>query len=334
MDNILNVIKRRTSKILGGYYTEYLFLKNFKNMYRFSKNWWFCYDSNNDEFRYFLNSNSKNDIDREFEKILNKNNIKNNQVVYLNGEFKILCRNNIYSINEFVELNNLTPIEKQKQVRKHDDYLVDRCIKEFDNLGILNDIGSSILLEDSFLNKYFYTSNIDALGIDTSGTVRCYEIKFKDEFTKDIGGKKRLVFGFDKFQMDKIYRNLNMLNVPTSNIVLYNYLHVKGDTDKTNIFSFMDELNRLKIDELVWMEYDIDFDKKYAIHKVGNKDTSWNGLRERDVYCLELDNFINFPPNNKNSSWGPCFKGGGRKMLRINGKTQEQFMGCTCYKNH
>lgn len=48
---------------------------------------------------------------------------------------------------------------------------MDRCITEFDNLGILDNIGSSILLEDSFLNKYSYTSNIDALGIDISGTV-------------------------------------------------------------------------------------------------------------------------------------------------------------------
>jgi len=67
LDNILNVIKRSNSKILGGYYTEYLFLKNFKNRYRFSENWWFCYDPYNKEFRYFLNSNSRNDVDKKFE---------------------------------------------------------------------------------------------------------------------------------------------------------------------------------------------------------------------------------------------------------------------------
>lgn len=54
-------------------------------MYRFSKNWWFYYDPNNNESIYFLNGNSKNDIDEGFEKILNKNKIKSNQVIYVDG---------------------------------------------------------------------------------------------------------------------------------------------------------------------------------------------------------------------------------------------------------
>lgn len=60
-------------------------MKTFENMYRFSKNWWFYYDPNNNESIYFLNGNSKNDIDEGFEKILNKNKIKSNQVIYVDG---------------------------------------------------------------------------------------------------------------------------------------------------------------------------------------------------------------------------------------------------------
>ena len=335
---------KRNSKILGGYVTENLFSELFiqKNKIPYTKEWWFSKTIDRKIF-WFVEKNELTPLDLKIKDILQKWGYECYQLYFIGDSWEILSlgTGNQWNVEQFVEEHKIVKVNKKNNKSDLSDCTADeinqlkRCVEYYKKYNLLEVIKKSIDIEDSFLNKYFYTSNIDLFIDMKEWNVEepvCLEIKFKDEFM--IGD--RGYFGMDCYQLDQEYRILEEAGMQIFNIILYNDSRNKYRKTTTNIFDYLDQATILK-----WKYVKVSKQNKYKKYSMNSKKTSFTGMkdRKRSVYCipvetvhdlLEIEEITKEPMENfKNSYQVRCPECGGELRER-NGKYGE-FWGCRNY---
>jgi len=236
----------RSSKIIGGYVTEYLFIDRFANTDNivYSKDWWFSKSRKNNRKYYFVETNNLSSLDIKVATLLQKKGQECYQLYKDKDSWKVasIVNKENYTISEFLIKNSIDEIEKynvDKTISADEMRQLKRCIEYYKKINVVTDIERSIQIEDAFLNKYFYSSNIDLI-IDEKEKDHslpiCLEIKFKDEFMID----SKPVFGMDCFQIDNVYNILEWSGMKVFNVILYDSVRSKERKTTTNIMDFID----------------------------------------------------------------------------------------------
>lgn len=332
------IIKSRTSKIVGGYITE----NEFQN--RFNKNgtkesssvWWASVEnSKTNALTYFVVCNELSELDKKIYKILTGSGVQCRQIIRYSEEWLIkdIETEMTRSIDQYVrdhKLNSLHDGIKYSGTKHPEDSSMTGCLDYFRKHNLLMKIARSIELEDLFLNRYFYTTNVDLFLEGKNGAPVCLEIKFKNEFMHtDESGRKLLVFGVDEFQYNNVFIPMLKAGIKVEVCLLYNDIKNEQNTSTTNIISFLEE----KRDPLIWKYREITLEDAFERFNVSQRYTSWRGENERVVYCLPLVDFMDLSVHGDSRSWGRCPLGGGKRVIR-NSQNGNQFMGCTCYSKH
>ena len=280
----------RSSKIVGGYVTENLFVKNFvKRDVLYTKSWWFS-KTKRDKVFWFVEKECLSELDYEIVKLLQEKGYQCYQLFKASDVWNIVQIGTeiSWSIDEFVNKNNLQMISKVKREADGSDDEVKqlkRCIDYYKKINLLSDIERSINIEDLFLNKYFYTSNIDLfVGIKRENTIvpMCLEIKFKDEFL--VGNVP--YFGMDCYQLEQEYSILEYAGMKLFNVILYNDSRNKARKTTTNIFDYLNNHN-----DLIWKYARVSRLIKYEKYHLQSTKTNFTGAKNksRSVYCVPMD---------------------------------------------
>jgi hypothetical protein len=340
-------IRTRTSKIIGGYVTENMFLHEYRTLFpdrAYSKGWWGGIEKSKDRLlTFFVVKDELNDLDYRVIERLQRHGHYWKQLTCENNCWFVKDFSSSLKIEEYVRARGLEQNHDPNMIHPQvtDDPCLDECIEEYERVEMLQEIASSIYIEDHFLNVYFTISNIDLICENSQGVPIYVEIKFKNEFSKEYSnGKSRLVFGIDEFQYDNLFKSFINSGMQVLNAVLYNDVKVKQNTSRTIIFEFLRKKNN---QGLIWKSTLISLSAGYEKHSVDYDHTSWNGKGGRTVYCIPLQNYLEFGTNSfeedlkqcyPESTWGICDKCSEAKVIRINRSNGNEFMGCLGYSKH
>ena len=332
------IIRTRTSKIVGGYITEILFSRMLDRQYPdllYSRGWWGGIE-NAEEHKlvFFAVKETLNELDYLLINRLEAYGYEWKQVSLQNGHIIIKDSNSTWSRDEFVKKRAIKASHDPNVDRKprYDDPNMDKCLQFYEKAGMLNEIATSIFIEDHFLNAFYTISNIDFICRDNKGNPFYVEVKFKNEFKKLCkDGITRLVFGIDEFQYDYLFDAFYKCGMHVTNVILYNDSKDTSNTSSTVIFDYMK--NRTE-EEYLWRRAVIKMDAQYERFTVYAKHTSWYSNSSRTVYCVPLTDYSNM----KNSciierrthatGWGKCPKCGGEKVIRRNKRTGIELFVC------
>jgi len=335
-------IRTRTSKIIGGYVTENLFLQEYRNLFSaaYSKGWWGGIERSKDKLlTFFIVKDELNDLDLKVIERLQGHGYCWKQLTCENNQWFVKDSASSMTIEEYVRVRELVPNIIHHQVK--DDPYLDNCIQEYERDGMLQEIASSIYIEDNFLNVYFTISNIDLICENSEGIPVYVEIKFKNEFQKEYSdGIKRLVFGIDEFQYDNLFTAFINCGMQVINVVLYNDVKDKQNTSETVIFEFLSKKNN---QGMIWKYKSISLSEGYEKHSSDNGQTGWGGKGRRTVYCIPLKKYSDVSTYSLSKSlqkrypegaWGICSKCNEAKVISFNRSNGKEFMGCLGYSNH
>lgn len=335
-----NILRTRTSKIIGGYVTENLFIEKYKKVFpdrEYSQGWWGGIEnSENKTLTFFVVKNTLNDLDKKVIEKLESKDLLWKQLLHENDIWFVVDNNSKLSLSDYIASRRLKlPDYKEKNIQMTNDPYIDRCIETYEQQGIIRKIASSIYIEDLFLNKYYTISNIDLIGEDKEGVPVYIEIKFKNEF--EINNK--LVFGIDTFQYDNLFTSFINCGMKVENIVLYNDIKHKRNISSTVIFDFLDKKEN---QELIWKYKEIFSNMTIEKYSFSSGKTGWKSNNKRTVYCIPLKEYRDFEHYTLPSKyisifpeggWGKCVKCNENIVIK-NGKNGKEFMGCLGYKNH
>lgn len=332
------ILKRRTSKLIGGYVTEHLFSSTFYNKRgsRITKDWWGSIENNDSgKLHFFVVKNQLEEVDVLFADKLNSAGLDWGQIIVTDdGQWKICANGREISFEQYVYKHNLKSIDDNIDSRRtQSDPMMDECIEYYRKHGLLHHIAQSIQLEDAFLNRYFWTINFDCIYAGPYDRLYMFEIKFKNEFSKeDRNGVRRLVFGMDTFPYDNFFKILIEAGIAVYNVVLYNDLKKNSNRTTTNIFEY---LENKPAEERLWKYKRLpDSLDGYPVHHTEQSYTSFRGKNGRDQYCIPLKEYRPFERDAKINSWGKCPECGGDMVLVEYRKGNYEFKGCKNYKNH
>lgn len=175
-------IERRTSRAISSYITETLFeicFINGVNNITSSTGWYLSYSPTTHNQYIFVAKNILNELDREIVSIVD---IPVWQIIQTDGHIVLVSLNNDnvqYEIEEFIASNGLNsrcrrPLNNdQSETDKINNY----C-QYLHDYNALNHVVDVINLEDVFLNKCFYTTNLDFFVKNELG-IMLFEVKFK-----------------------------------------------------------------------------------------------------------------------------------------------------------
>lgn len=346
IEDARKMLRSRTSKIMGGYITEALFIELYANKHpdrAYSKGWWGGIEkTNNATLTFFVVKNELNDLDYEVIRRLENSGYLWKQVALINDELYIKDRDSEMTLEEFIVSRGMTYDRKNNPLncREVIDTKLENCISVYEERGLLQEIATSIYIEDLFLNHYYTISNIDLICQDEAGKPVYAEIKFKNEFYKIANNKKQFVFGIDKFQYDYLFDAFLKSDMKVENVILYNDIKTVHNVDTTLIFDFLREKN---YQNLIWKFKEIKLLDSYVEHTFKTGKTSWKGQGERTVYCLPLTMYSDYngytlPAGLRqyypSGSWGICNVENCGGKLVIRQKNNCEFMGCLNYRNH
>ena len=327
--NLESYLERRSSKILGGYITEQFFIDRFvTEKLDYTEGWWISKGRGNDKTFYFIVKNELSELDNIIINFLKREKNSIHQIKMIDNEIRIVDSDGEKSVHEFA---NKYKLQESRHVPKNiDDDLRRRCIYYYTETNKIGTIARSIYTEDAFLNKYFFSTNIDLFVKNPStGSPVCIEIKFKDEFTKD----KQLVFGEDKMQYEVMFPAMRNCGIDVYNCILYNHIG-RTRNRQTSIFSYIDESNQIRL----WMKKKFCDGEEHQKHTIRQTYTQFWGAAEREVYCIPLKEYSPMGEDLfsecNDAIWKICPVCGHRMIIRSNGRTGEEFWGCTNYKNH
>lgn len=339
-------IRTRTSKIIGGYITENMFINKYTTIYpnrAYSKGWWGGIERNEEKrLTFFVVKNELSELDCKVIACLQKHNYSWKQLVCRNDVWYVRDYSSVMPIEQYINMRNLISSHNLdvNYPQTVGDAVLEKCIKEYEEQGILKEIASSIYIEDHFLNAYYTISNIDLIGESEDGIPIYIEIKFKNEFSKEYDDGKKLVFGIDEFQYDNLFSAFLNSEMLVENIILYNDVKNSHNVNTTVIFDF---LNRKGNQPLIWKSKEIRINEHYEKHTFSTGKTSWKGAGERTVYCIPIKQYRdvgeNILPNGVKQyypagGWGICNICGSNKVVRRNKSNGNEFIGCLEYKNH
>ena len=349
METAKNLIRRRTSKIIGGYITENLFREKYLEVFKgraCSTGWWAGIElSKNQTLTFLVVKNELNDLDLKVIARLQSKGYLWKQVINDNGTLYVRDSESRMTASDYVKMRGLEPFHISGYVYPlhTDDANLEKCIELFEQEGKLDEIASGIYVEDSFLNQYYTISNIDLICENEEGIPVYVEIKFKNEFQthfKDKNINSKMVFGIDRFQYEKLFRVFVNCGMEVLNAVLYNDIKHTHNIDTTLIFDFLEEKGDQK---LFWKVKKIDPYTVYPTSTSSHGVTGWYGKRERTVYCIPLKEYRDFdeftlPGKYANiypeGSWGTCPVCGEPLVIRTNHTTGSEFMGGLDYRKH
>lgn len=280
----------RSSKIIGGYVTENLFVETFVNSeVLYTNSWWFSKTKEGRVF-WFIEKKLLSELDFKIISLLQRKGQLCYQLIKDSQNWNItqISTGTSWMVEEFVNEHKLQIIPKKaRNVDNSADEIkqFERCIEYYKRINILSDIERSINIEDLFLNKYFYTSNIDLfVGIKNGADIIpiCLEIKFKDEFS--FNGVS--CFGMDCYQLEQEYSILEHAGMKLFNIILYNDSRNKERKTTTNIFDYLDQHN-----DLQWKYTRVSRLIKYEKYFMQSVKTSFTGTpsKSRPVYCVPMN---------------------------------------------
>ena len=340
----------RSSKIIGGYVTERLFIDSFvKNNVLYSDSWWFS-KTNKGKMFWFIEKRDLSELDLTIIRLLQSKGQRCYQLYMMEGSWNVVSfdtgRKSNWSLQEFIDEHNLQLIPKRtRTIDNSDDEIKQlmRCIEHYKKRNMLTDIERSISIEDLFLNQYFYTSNVDLfVGVKNDGVINpiCLEIKFKDEF--NVNGSP--CFGMDCYQLEEEYTILEFAGMKIFNVILYNDKRNKERKTTTNIFDYLDQSK-----ELQWIYTRVSRLIKYEKYSMQSKQTSFTGTpkKSRPVYCVPMKIYADLKDINQiidntelldcsghvfdydNANKKRCPECGGQ-LLEKDGK-YGKFVGCSNY---
>lgn len=346
IEDAKRMLRTRTSKIMGGYITEALFIELYTNKHpnrAYSKGWWGGIErTDNSTLTFFVVKNELNALDDEIIQRLENNGYLWKQVALIDDELYIKDRNSEMTLEDFIASRgmiydrNNNPLNRPAVI----DTELENCISVYEERGLLQEIATSIYIEDLFLNHYYTISNIDLICQDEAGVPIYAEIKFKNEFKTNINNSRRFVFGIDKFQYDYLFDAFLKCGMKVENIILYNDIITEHNVDTTLIFDFLSEKD---YQNLIWKSKEIKLENSYVEYTFRTGRTAWRGQGERTVYCIPLAEYSDY--NNSmlpvglrdyypSGAWGICTKENCEGKLVIRQKNQNEFMGCLNYRNH
>ncbi len=347
-----DLIRRRTSKIIGGYITEDLFKEKYRACYgnrMYSEGWWGGIENSSDKTTtFFVVKNELNPLDYRVIERLESQGYLWKQLIKDGGQWYVADNAGRMSIEEYICLRGLTPTREpgKKFPRVTGDDNLETCIDTFKRKGTLEKIAASIDIEDSFLNLYYVISNIDLICEDADGTPIYAEIKFKNGFTQNqYNGNKekvgsKLVFGIDKFQVDNLFLPFYKCGMKVMNVILYDDVKQGCNVSQTVIFDFLREKEN---QNLIWKYKMIDPTEAFDTHTFSSGVTGWYGKTSRTVCCIPLREYrdlgdYSLPEEEKSSfpegSWGICSDCGELKVIRTEHEHNREFFGCLDYDKH
>lgn len=346
IEHAKNEIRTRTSKILGGYITENLFIEKYHSLYlnrEYSKGWWGGLERNAERgLTFFVVKNVLSKLDlKVIEKLQNYNYLWK-QLVCEDDTWYVRDFNSNMTIEQYVIARNLVASRDLNENRQQivGDIYIEQCIESYERQGILQDIASSIYIEDNFLNMFYTISNIDLIGETEDGIPIYIEVKFKNEFSKAYQYGKKLVFGIDEFQYNNLFIPFLKSGMKVMNAILYNDVKNVHNIDTTVIFEFLNLKNNK---DFVWKTKSISLNEHFELYTFSSGRTAWNGAGERTVYCIPLAEYrdlgdSNIPINQRKyfpeGGWGKCAICGESKVIRRARNTGNEFMGCLGYSRH
>lgn len=279
----------RSSKIIGGYVTEHLFIESFlKEAVSYSGSWWFS-KTKEGRFFWFIEKRNLSELDWQIVGLLKARG----QTCYLLWQtegFWQICETDTgrtWTLEAFISQHALQRIPKvRRQVDLTEDEILqlERCIGYYRQENMLADLERSISIEDLFLNQYFYTSNIDLFVREDNGMDRmplCLEIKFKDEFL--FHGTP--FFGMDCYQLETGYRLLEQAGIKIFNVILYNDSRDTSRKTTTSIFEYLKHSKSLQ-----WKYARVSQLVKYEKYYMQSRKTTFTGTqnKSRPVYCIPM----------------------------------------------
>lgn len=346
IEDAKNELRTRTSKIIGGYITESLFIDKYKDLYpkrSYSKGWWGGVENSEKEtLTFFIVKNELTPLDKKVMNNFEKKGFLCKQLICENDIWYIKGANNKVTIEEYVKERDLFQNQDPNRNRKiiTGDAELERCIARYEKEDSLREIASSIYIEDHFLNTYYNISNIDLIGEDKEGIPVYIEIKFKNEFYFTHNGPKKLVFGIDEFQYKNLFSAFWSCNMKVMNVILYNDVKDQHNINSTVIFDFLKK--KQDINSFIWKYKMINENESFPKHTfLGN--TGWSGKQERSVYCIPLKYYSDFgnysleenlKPNYPEGSWGVCEKCNEKRVILSNKKNGNEFIGCLGFNKH
>lgn len=327
------ILRRRTSKILGGGVSEKMFLDSFvrPNNIPFSKGWWLS--MTDDRLFFFAVKNEFSELDNTIRQILSDHSYNVYQIIFRENDCVIAdSEGNNKTIEEFLGDLDIQTLPDRDSTRQEGE-LIDRCIDFYQREGLLTEEARSIYIEDKLLNRYFYSTNID-LFIENPDThaVVSVEIKFKNEFLND----NQLVFGEDRLQYETLFPTLRNCGIEVYNCVMYNYLKDDRNIDTTEVFNFLDNCGG----NICWKKKLIAGGENHPTYSFNARNTAFFHNEGRTVYCIPLAEYTSigdsFFEDARDNHWGPCQRAGctGYRVIRKQRATGKEFMGCTEFRNH
>lgn len=278
-------LRTRTSKILGGGVSEQMFLEEFViplNM-QYSKGWWISLNRYDNSVLFFIVKNDLSAFDNEILHVLLENDQEVFQIVCLDDHYEIGSNNRFESIEDFLDDRGIT-IEGLPNRRRHNDEMLNRCIAYYNRIGMLTAEARSIRIEDTFLNRYFYTSNIDLFVKNpVTDKIACLEIKFKNQFQY----KGQYVFGEDRLQYEVLFPIMRKCGFDVYNCVLFNHIKDNRNTEQTDIFNYIDNNHGLEY----WKKKKFVAGEQHETYSFGVEHTAWRGNAGRSVYCIPLSQY-------------------------------------------
>ena len=286
-----SLLGNRSSKILGGYVTEQMLLETFMTPELvYTKSWWFS--RANRETYWFVEKSQLSELDLRICAMLESKGNNCYQLYLDQGQWvvKKLSSGECWTVPGFVEAHSLKKLCKTKKettVSEHEQKLLTKCITYYGATGLLPDIQRSIQIEDSFLNQYFYTSNVDLFVAQrVNGTLEpaCLEIKFKDAFSY----QGKAVLGVEHNQLQNIFTELENCGMKVYVVVLYDTCRDRDHVESTNIFRYLEAEA-----ERQWLWIRVSGKATYWEYTMQSQKTAFTGVpkKPRPVYCIPTENF-------------------------------------------
>ncbi len=340
------IIRTRTSKIIGGYISEQLFAEVYAKKYRdrlYSKGWWggieFSYQKT---MTFFVVKNELNELDRKVIERLESQGYLWKQLVCQEDGWYVQDYHEKLTLDSYIKARGLNQKQHSREIHAPTGYdrNLERCIATYEKQGRLEEIASSIYIEDHFLNKYYIISNIDFICEDADGNPIYAEVKFKNPFQIKYGDKYRMVFGIDEFQYNILFQPFFKAGIKVANVLLVNDIKREDNKESTAIFDFLDQKQGKK---MLWKYKFLDPDEKLTSISTDRGYTGWRGKVKRTIYCVPIQEYRDFehytlPSTCKkyypDGAWGYCEICGSPLVLRrMSGNTSE-FFGCLNYTRH
>ena len=149
------ILRRRTSNILGGGVSEKMFLDSFvrPNNIPFSKGW--RLSMIDDRLFFFAVKNEFSELDNTIRQILSDHNYNVYQIIFRENDCVIAdSEGNNKTIEEFLGDLDIQTLPDRDSTRQEGE-LIDRCIDFYQREGLLTEEARSIYIEDKLLNRYF-----------------------------------------------------------------------------------------------------------------------------------------------------------------------------------